>query len=171
MNKHTSNKLALALLLSLLPALPARAAEVGGMFRQGQASFQIEFGSGTAYNNNYTIFGVGASYYVVDGLALGLAYDNWSGSTPGINQITPSVQYVFLDVPRVKPYIGAFYRHSSVSGQPAFNSAGARAGVYIHSGSHSAVGIGLVSEKYLSCQTAFGSCSQTYPEISIIFAF
>ncbi len=171
MNKLMLNKRVLILLLLALAALPARAAEVGGMFRQGQTSFLIELGSGTAYNKNYTIFGLGVGYYVMDGLAVGLTYDNWSGSSPAINQITPSVQYVFLQVAKVKPYIGAFYRRTSVSGQPGFNSYGARAGIYLYASGHTAVGVGVVGEKYQNCQAAFGACNQTYPEISVIFAF
>lgn len=164
-------KFTLILFLTLLSAIPARAAEVGGMFRQGQASFMLEAGSGTAYNNSYLILGVGVHYFVVDGLAVGLSYENWSGSTPGLSQVTPSVQYVFYDAPTIKPYVGAFYRHTSVSGLPGFNSVGVRAGGYIHSGRHTAIGVGLVGENYVSCQPAFGSCTQFYPEVSIIFAF
>ena len=164
-------KLTLILFLVLWSAVPAHAAEVAGMFRQGQASFMLEAGSGNAYNKSYLILGVGAHYFVMDGLAVGLSYESWTGSSPAIGQITPSVQYVFYNAPTIKPYVGAFYRHTSVSGLPGFNSVGVRAGGYFHSGPHSAVGVGLVGENYLSCQPAFGACSQFYPEISIIFAF
>lgn len=164
-------KLILILILALGASIPARAAEVAGMFRQGQASFMLEAGSGTAYNNSYLILGVGAHYFVVDGLALGLSYERWSGASPAIGQVTPSVQYVFYNAPTIKPYIGAFYRHTSVVGQPGFNSVGIRAGAYVHAGPRTAVGLGLVGENYMSCQPAFGSCTQFYPEISIVFAF
>lgn len=164
-------RLALVSLLAMLPLVPAQAAGVAGMFGQGNASFMLELGSGTAYNNSYTIFGVGAHYFVVDGLALGLSYEHWSGSSPGISQVSPSVTYVFYNAPTIKPYLGAFYRRTSVSGQAGFNSAGVRGGAYLHAGRNSAIGLGLVAENYMSCQPAFGSCSQVYPEVSVIFTF
>ncbi|HEY5993646.1 MAG TPA: hypothetical protein VIU46_03500 [Gallionellaceae bacterium] len=168
--KTSIPKLALALLLAW-PPMAARAAGVAGMFSQGNASFMIEAGGGTAYNNSYTILGVGAHYFVMDGLAVGLSYESWSGASPGITQVTPSVLYVFYDAPYIKPYLGGFYRHTSVSGRTGFNSAGIRAGGYIHAGRHTAIGVGVVAENYMNCQRAFGPCSQAYPEISLIFSF
>jgi hypothetical protein len=164
-------RLTFILLLALLPLAPARASGVAGMFSQGNASFMIEAGGGTAYNNSYTILGVGAHYFVVDGLALGLSYEHWSGANPGITQVTPSVLYVFYQGASIKPYIGAFYRHTSVSGRTSFNSAGMRAGGYVNAGRHTALGAGLVAENYMNCQPAFGTCSQVYPELSLIFTF
>ncbi len=168
--KTSIPKLALVLLLAWSP-MAARAAGVGGMFSQGQTHYLLEVGSGTAYNNSYLILGVGAHYYVVDGLALGLSYENWSGGTPGISQITPSVQYVFFAASSVKPYVGVFFRHTAVSGQSGFNSAGVRGGAYLHASGHTAIGVGVVAENYMNCQRAFGPCSQAYPEISVIFSF
>lgn len=165
-------KLTLLVFLVSLPSLPARAAGVGGMFEQGQTHFLLEAGSGTAYNNNYLILGLGVTHYVQDGLGVGLSYENWSGSSPGINQISPSVQYVFNAASAVRPYIGAFYRRTSVSGQSGFNSVGARGGIYFAAGRHSAIGAGVVAESYLNCRaTPFGSCSQSYPELSVIIGF
>lgn len=164
--------LAWGLLLASCSAFPAHAASAGGMFEQGRTFFMLEAGSGTAYNNSYLILGLGVNYYVADGLGVGLSYENWSGGSPGLNQIAPSVQYVFYQASTIKPYVGAFYRHTSVSGQSGFNSAGARAGVYFASSRHSAIGVGLVEESYLNCQkAAFGTCSQSYPELSILVAF
>ncbi len=165
-------KLKLLAFLVLLPALPTRAADVGGIFGQGQTHFLLEAGSGTAYNNNYLILGLGVTHYVVDGLGVGLSYENWSGSSPGINQISPCMQYVFYEASTVKPYVGAFYRRTSVSGQTGFNSVGARGGVYFAAGRHSAIGAGIVAESYMNCRaTPFGTCSQSYPEISVIIGF
>ena len=49
-------------------------------------------------------------------------------------KITPSVQYVFYQVPHVSPYIGAFYRRTYIDNLSDLNSAGGRAGVYIAAG-------------------------------------
>jgi hypothetical protein len=165
------NTLLLTMLL-LLSTLPARAAEVAGIFGQGSTQFSLLAGSGSAFNNNYLIIGAGASYYVLNGVGVGLSYENWSGSSPGINKISPSVQYVFYRATSLQPYVGGFYRHAMISGLSSINSVGVRAGVYFASGPRSILGVGLAYEAYLNCQTAiYSSCSETYPEISIIFGF
>jgi hypothetical protein len=164
-------KLLLTTLL-ILSALPACAADVAGIFGQGNTQFSLLAGSGNAFNNNYLIVGAGATYYVLDGVGVGLSYENWSGSSPGINKISPSVQYVFYRATSVQPYVGGFYRHAMISGQSGINSVGARAGVYFSSGPKSLVGVGLAYESYLNCQTSiYGSCSEIYPEVSFIFGF
>lgn len=161
--------LAMALLMS---TLPVRAADMAGMFGQGSTQFSLLAGSGYAFNNNYLVIGAGMSYYVLDGVGVGLSYENWSGSSPSINKTSPSIQYVFYRESSLQPYVGGFYRHSVISGLPSINSVGARAGVYFASGRRSVVGIGLAYESYLNCQTAiYNSCSEAYPEFSFIFGF
>lgn len=159
-------------MLLLLSPLPAGAADVAGIFEQGSAQFSLLAGSGYAFNNNYLVIGGGASYYVIDRVGVGLSYENWSGSSPGINKISPSVQYVFHRRYSLQPYVGGFYRHSAFSGLPSINSVGARAGVYFPAGPRSVIGAGLAYEAYLNCQAAiYNSCSDAYPEISFIFGF
>lgn len=161
-----------ATLLAACLAAPAQAAGVGGLFGQGSTQVGIMAGSGTAFNSSYTILGAGVNYFVIDGLGLGLAYENWSGNGPSVSKVTPSVEYVFYQLRPVSPYVGAFYRHTMVSGLPSYNSEGARAGIYIAAGRHAALGIGYVQERYLSCQSAlYGSCSQGYAEVSLLFGF
>lgn len=165
------SRLMLIVLLALL-SLPVRAAGAGGMFRQGQSHFMLEAGNGYAFNNSYTILGAAASHYVLDGLGVGLSYENWSGSGPGINKWSPFVQYVFYHASAAQPFVGGFYRHTSVTGLPSFNSVGVRAGAYIPMGSSSAIGMGLVHESYLDCQeSVYGTCNDSYPEISFTFGF
>ncbi len=163
--------LALITSLVLLPLTMAHATESTDAFVQGQTYFTLEAGSGSAYNNNYLILGAGVNYFLEDGFSIGLTYDNWSGSSPGINQVTPSIQYVFYDAASIKPYLGAFYRRSFVNGQGDLNSAGVRVGGYIYASRHAAIGVGLAAEHYTNCQSAFGACSQTYPEVSVIFRY
>lgn len=165
------NRLLLAMLLSI-SALPVCAADVAGIFGQGSTQFSLLAGSGDAFNNSYLLLGAGVTYYVVDGVGVGLSYENWSGSSPGINKISPSVQYVFNRRSSLWPYVGGFYRHSVVSGLPGIDSTGARAGVYFAAGHGSVVGVGLAYESYLNCQTAiYNACSEIYPELSLIFGF
>lgn len=163
------NRLILIMLLAV-SSFPARAGALDGMFGQGQTHFLLEAGSGYAFDNNYLILGAGVSYYVRDGLGVGLSYENWSGGGPGINKISPSVQYVFYQASSVQPFVGGFYRHATIAGLPALNSAGVRAGVYVAAGSNSAISIGFVQESYLNCDTAvYSSCTESYPEISFTF--
>lgn len=162
----------LAAMLLLLSAFPACAAGVGGMFGQGRTQFSLMAGNGYAFNDNYFVIGASVSYYVVDGLGVGLSLENWSGGGPGITKYSPFAQYVFYQASAVQPYVGGFYRHTVVAGLPGINSVGGRAGIYIASGSNASVGLGLVHESYLDCQaTIYRACSETYPEISIAFGF
>jgi hypothetical protein len=165
------NKKLLAILLLLAP-LPACASDIGGIFEQGSTQFFVLGGNGSAFNKNYLVIGAGANYFVVDRVGVGLSFENWSGSSPGIKKISPSIQYVFHRPDSFQPYVGGFYRHSAIADQSSINSVGARAGVYLPIGSKSVVGVGLAYESYLSCRTAtYNSCSEAYPEVSFIFGF
>lgn len=165
------SKLLLTILL-LLPAMSARATAADGMFGQGAAQFSLLAGSGYAFNADYLIIGAGVNYYLLDGIGVGLSYENWSGNGPGISKTSPSIQYVFYQASSLQPYVGGFYRHVAIDGLPGINSVGGRAGVYFASGRSSVIGVGLASESYLNCQaTIYSSCSETYPEVSIIFSF
>jgi len=162
----------LLMMLLLLAALPVHAAGGGGMFAQGRTQFSLMAGSASAFNSNYMLIGASASYYVLDGLGVGLSLENWSGADPGITKVSPFAQYVFSLGVSVRPYVGGFYRHTSISGLPGINSVGGRAGIYIASSPNSSIGIGLVQETYLDCNEAiYGSCSSTYSDISITFGF
>jgi len=162
----------LAALLLVVTALPVNAAEIGSVFEKGRTSFSIMAGSGYAFDNSYVVIGVSATYYVIDGLGVGLAYENWSGGTPTMTKYSPFVQYVFPRVASMYPYVGAFYRQSNFSTLPSVDSTGARAGVYYSVSSNAYVGLGMVYESYLDCSnTVYNSCSSTYPDISLTFAF
>ncbi len=151
---------------------PAQASEAAGMFGRGGLQIGVVAGGATAFNTNYTLIGAGVNYYVVNGLGLGLAYESWSGTGPHISKLTPSVQYVFYQLGRVKPYVGAFYRRITVSGQPDYDSAGGRLGVYVALSQHAALGAGYARETALNCQRSiYSSCSTTYAEISLVVGF
>jgi hypothetical protein len=165
------NRLLLTLLL-VLPAFPVSAAEEGGMFGQGRTHFSLVAGNGYAYDYNYVVFGVSATHYVINGLGVGLSFENWSGGGPGITKYAPFAQYVFYQSSEVQPYVGGFYRHTAIRGLPGIDSVGGRAGVYIASGPNAYVSAGLVHESYLDCQaTVYRTCSVTYPDISLTFGF
>jgi hypothetical protein len=151
---------------------PATAAGVEGAFSKGRTHFVITGGNGYAFDESYLVLGVGMSYYVIDGLNVGLFLESWSGSDPGMYKVTPSVQYVFHQIPRLNPYIGGFYRRAYIDGQPDINSVGARAGVYLGAGRNAYIGIGAVYESYIDCNKALSrSCNDAYPEVSFTIAF
>lgn len=160
------------LLLGALYALPAHADGVAGLFGQGHVQIGITAGSRSAYNGSYTILGIGGRYFVIDGLGLGLSYQQWSGASPTVTKVTPSVVYVFYRPATIKPYIGAFYRRATVQGLPAYNSAGADAGVYFVTSPHVIIGLGLVYESYHNCQSSlYGPCNVTNMDLGVLFAF
>jgi len=166
-------KLAVATLAAVaFASQPATAADVAGAFGQGRTHFIVSGGSGYAFNETYFVFGIGANYYLIDGLNVGLSLESWSGADPKMVKVTPSAQYVFYQIPKLKPYIGAFYRRTYVDGLPDINSAGGRAGVYLEAGRNAYIGAGAVYETYLDCnKVVYHSCSNTYGELSFTVAF
>jgi hypothetical protein len=96
--------------------------------------------------------------------------DFWIGD-PFVATPSPGLQFVFFMVPAVNPYVGAFYRHYFVgAGFGDVDSAGARAGVYIPTGSRSYFGGGVVYERILQ-DGLFASQDVIYPEIAFVFSF
>jgi hypothetical protein len=164
--------LAFAAVAAFASTPPASAAEAAGVFSRGSTGVIVTAGSGYAFNQSYLVLGLGVNYYVIDGLNVGLSVESWSGSSPTLTKVTPSVQYVFHQVPKVSPYIGAFYRRTYISSLPDIDSYGGRAGIYIAAGRRAYVGIGGVYESYVDCKkTIYSSCSETYPELSFVIAF
>jgi hypothetical protein len=169
MMKPVSSALALA---AALASAPAGAADVAGAFSAGRTHFVVSGGTGYAFDQTYFVLGLGAAYYVIDGLNVGLQLESWSGGDPHFYKVTPSVQYVFHRVPVAKPYIGAFYRRTYVQNLQDIDSAGGRAGVYVQAGRNAYLGVGAVYESYLDCnKSIYRSCSETYPELSFTVAF
>ncbi len=169
MRKILCSTLVLAALLfaASLPA-PAAPAEIPGLFSEGSARLTLLTGNASAYGQNYTVFGVGAGYFIADGLELGLDMDNWTGASPHIFRISPEVRYVFSPSPKISPYVGAFYRSVSVAGRTNENTEGLRAGAYLPLSPQSYCGAGVVWETALGCS---GTCSDAYPELIIGFSF
>jgi hypothetical protein len=171
MNKKLA-AITVAAIATFATTLPATAADVAGVFSKGRTHFVVTAGNGYAFDESYLVLGVGASYYLIDGLSVGLSFESWSGSDPGMNKITPSVQYVFHQNPRLAPYVGGFYRRAYIDGLPDINSTGARAGVYFTAGRNAYIGIGAVYESYIDCnESVYRSCNDTYPEVSFTIAF
>jgi hypothetical protein len=160
--------------LALALAACSAAAQVGvaSGFSQGRTHFVVTAGSGSAFGEDYVVLGVGATYYLLDGLGAGLHYEYWSGGDPDLSKLTASVQYVFHQVRPVKPYVGGFFRRTNVERLPDLDSVGARAGVYFNAGRNAYFGAGVVYESYLDCEkSTYRSCDDTYAEVSLTLAF
>jgi len=164
-------------LLVLSVFLPQRgSADVGvgagTSFGPGRTQLSVFGGGGTAFSQSYLVLGVGANYYVLEGLGLGLNFESWFGNTPGIYKLTPGVQYVFTQVPSVQPYVGFFLRRVFIENLPDLNSTGVRGGAYLPVGPNMHLGLGGVYESYLDCnESSYHSCNDFYPEISFTIGF
>ena len=159
-----------ALLGALASPAPALAQSMTSAFSQGRTHVAITGGRGYAFDESYLILGAGVSYYLLDGLSVGLAVESWSGD-PGITKVTPSVQYVFHQAP-LKPYVGAFYRRTDIERLPELDSVGARAGVYFQATPNFYVGVGGAYESYRDCsQGIYRECDSAYAEVSFTVAF
>jgi hypothetical protein len=151
----------------------AAAADNGdpGPFAKGSKHLTVLGGTGSAFDESYIVLGAGGSYYVLDGLNVGVQIEAWLDGDPRLFKVSPSVNYVFHMVPRFSPYAGAFYRYTDVENYSNYDSVGARAGVYYVGGTGYA-GVGVVYESYLDCDEQFDlSCDEVYPEFSFTFAF
>lgn len=156
----------------LFSASSVHAAGVGGAFGEGRSQFSLVAGNAYAFDNNYFVLGGSASYYVKDGLAVGLSLENWSGGGPGITKYAPFVQYVFNRESPMQLYVGGFYRHTSISGLPGVNSVGERAGAMMAAGTNAFLSVGIVHETYLDCQVpVYRVCSETHPDMNVTIGF
>ena len=152
-------------------AFQQRRRNPAGLFARGQSRMGFVVGSGSGYGNNYLILGVGAGYFVMDGLALELDFDAWIGATPFIWRASPGLRYVLWQLKAIKPYGGVFYRHGFVgSGFPDTNSYGFRVGLIYQSSNRSYVGFGAVYERFFS-DDGFTDRDQWYPEVMFAKAF
>jgi hypothetical protein len=162
---------------SLRAALPAYADPAGldpapreTPFDRGRITLMAGGGSQTVNGFRYLGVGLGAGYYVLDGLEVGLFALHEFGSGPSLNEVSPSLQYVARPLvgswPLI-PYAGAFYNHWFV-GAPFSDSdtAGTRAGAIYLSGKM-VVGLGIVYEHVLSACSQ--TCDQVYPDVTLGF--
>lgn len=167
----TTPRLLKVLIASLILVLPG-ISSAQGLFDKGTKRVSVIAGAGRSFNEDYLILGVGAGYYVANGLELGINWQSWLGGDPSINQITPEVTYVFRNKSNFDPYLGGLYRWTFISGLDDLTAWGGRAGVYITTGQRSFIGIGGVILNYNNCtESIYSSCSDTYPEFLFGFSF
>ena len=173
------NKLLFLLLLSSAShTVSAASVGTGGVstaFSANSTTVGVVLGSGSAFNDDYLILGVGVGYYLVDGLELGIDLQHWFSGDPSITKVSPQIRYVFTQPKVVKPYLGAFWRRTfygdfngiDLDDQDSF---GYRAGAYFSSDNRVYIGGGIVYEEYTNCSSST-DCSTTYPEILFTVSF
>ena len=162
----------LALALVFIATGRASAGTDAYPFNQGSARISILVGGNTAFDKDYTVFGIGGGYYIADGVELGLEAETWQGNNPRINRITPGVTAVLYSVETIKPYGGIFYRRTFIADYRDLNDAGIRAGAMVPIGPRAYFGAGAVYEAHLNCdRNVYASCSDIYPEIMIAVMF
>ena len=71
----------------------------------------------------------------------------------------------------MRPYLGAFYRRTSVSSLPDLDSAGGKAGIFAFTSARTYVGMGAVIEYLLSSEDAYRDDYVVYPEFVFALAF
>ena len=141
-------------------------------FKEGSIRVSIVVGSGQTFGDDYTIIGLGAGYYVKDGLELGLDGEAWLGGDPDIYKLSPQAKYILSTQSRLRPYIGAFYNHSFIDNYDDLDTIGGRGGVYFVQNERWFIGVGAAYESYLDCdEKIYSSCDDIYPEITVSFTF
>jgi hypothetical protein len=160
------------ILLLLLPSFVLAGPDQSAPFSAGTARIAVAFGGAVAFDQNYSVFGIGGGYFVADGVEVGLDFEEWSGNSPHIEQVSPQVRVVLSTEASVKPYLGAFYRRTFIQGYGDHDTIGARAGLYFLTGRRAYFGAGLAEEVHLNCnRTVYSSCSETYPELLFAVIF
>ena len=152
------------------PAAPAKSA---GMFSKGNKRLSGTVGWSHSFGNDYLLVGVGAGYYLANGLDVGLDFEGWFIGSPTVYKLSPRVDYVMWKMKRIKPYAGAFYRWNFIGGgYNDVSSLGGRAGAFYQSrGGRSMAGAGVVYERYLNLDERLGSSDVVYPEFFVAVSF
>jgi len=144
-----------------------------GPFAQGRLRLSVLLGGGTNFQDNYLIVGAGVGYFPIDGLEASLGGTAWLLGDPFIGTVTPGLTYVFYQVPKIHPYLGAFYRHYFITSSfDDFDTYGGRGGVNLLVGDNGYVGGGVVYERLFDCQRGvWQDCDQWYPELTFAIVF
>ena len=139
------------------------------MFSQGRRRVTGTVGWGSAFGNDYLLVGLGLGFFVRNGLDVGVDFEGWFLGEPTMYKISPRADYVMWRSPRLKPYVGAFYRWNFISDFDDENSMGGRAGAFYKGTRGGMAGAGVVYERYLSDR--FEDRDIIYPEVFVAVSF
>lgn len=164
--------LVIALLAEAAHAQPAAEPERPRTpFDQGRFGLSAGAGTASAFGVRYYAIGLGASYFVLDGVGVGLGSQVQWGDGPTFLRLTPEVRYVVQPLvgrwPLI-PYAGVFYTHWFIGDHVDDEDAiGTRGGLLYVSGSI-ILGLGVAYEHLVS-ECAM-NCSSVYPDITLSIA-
>jgi hypothetical protein len=153
------------------PPPPPKAGPDPGPFKKGKIRVGFYGGAGSTLSQTYFILGAGVGYYLLNGLEAGVDVEGWLLQDPTFWKVTPQVRYVLWQISPIRPYVGAFWRKTFVSGDtwPDYDSWGGRAGIAYRKGG-SYLALGVVYEKF-NDNTIGVDDSVVYPEIAFWISF
>lgn len=157
----------LAILL-LAPGL----AQAQSNFESGTVRFSGSVSASTSFGDDYYQLGIGAGYYVADGLELGLDARSWFGGEQDIHEVEPSITYVLSNAGSFKPYGGLLYRRTFIEGQDDLSAYGGRGGIFLQQSQNLMLRAGVVGIRRQDCDSdIYTDCSEFYPEVAAGFYF
>jgi hypothetical protein len=140
-------------------------------FDRGRFGLSAGAGTTSAFGQRYFAIGAGASYFVLDGVGIGLGAQVQWGDGPTITRTTPELRYVAQPLVGrwpVIPYVAVFYTHWFIGDAFAdVDAVGTRGGLLYVSGSI-VLGLGVAYEHLVS--ECMMDCSSVYPDITISIA-
>jgi hypothetical protein len=143
-----------------------------GMFSRGRKRVSVVAGWAHSFDDDYLLLGIGAGYFIRNGIDVGLDFEGWFIGDPTVYKLSPRVDYVLWKMQRVKPYAGAFYRWNFVGGGfEDQKSLGGRVGAYYKGDRGGMAGAGVVYERYLNLDDRLGSSDVIYPEFFFAVSF
>jgi hypothetical protein len=149
---------------------PASAQE--NRFSSGTVRFSGSVSANAGFGGNSFQLGLGAGYYVLDGLELGLDARSWFGGDYNVHELEPALTYVFTNFGRFKPYGGVLYRRTFIEGRDDLSAYGGRGGILLQQSRDMHLRAGITGIRYLDCDSDGQSdCSEFYPEVSVGFYF
>jgi hypothetical protein len=140
-------------------------------FDQGRFGLTAGAGTTSAFGARYLAIGAGASYFVLDGVAIGVGTQVQWGDGPTIFRTTPELRYVVQPLvgrfPLI-PYVAGFYTHWFIGERRNdVDAIGTRGGLLYVSGSV-ILGLGVAYEHLVSACAM--DCSLVYPDITLSVA-
>ena len=138
-------------------------------FDRGRMSLSAGGGTTSNFGERYFAIGASFSYFVLDGLAVGIGGVHQFGDGPSISKVSPEVRYVAQPLvgkwPLI-PYVGVFYNHWFIGdGYADVDAIGGRSGLLYISG-HLLLGLGVAVERTVS-ECPDNDCVTVYPDLTI----
>ena len=138
----------------------------GGAFSIGQKHFSFNI----SQDNDYTVVGAQAQYYMIDNLSVGAGVTAWLGDKPSITSFTLPVTYYMPLESSIRPYAGLFASYTLLSDNYAnYSSFGGRAGLVMDVSANSYTYAGWVQVKHNGDNLI--KSSEGYPEFGLGMSF